>query len=413
MSIQETKFLAVMDTADLLTSPYSSLSACIGTEVSTLTQEAVKGGLSNEILRLHILDKTGQKHSYVLKTGRAGDDARRTRVTLGLAREALFYRHLSSALAAALPAHALPRAFLALGDMQTGHKIIVLQDMAASAGRQMVDSGLCFGMGSPLNWTRQGEVESIALAYPTVTPQACALSAVTLAAALHRRYWMNKELLQHDWLKGSDWMCGRGEASFHAAQAQARTAWQATMAEGDGYGVRWPPQLVQCVLASISKGCAVDAWDCWVKESHSRPWTLVQGDFHPGNVQLLLEPAGTPTSQAPLTSCLVDWEAVGVGSGPQEVGQYLISHMSPSVRRQHEQALVQAYWAGVGGEERMPWETCWAEYKHGGAERWVWLLAVLTQWGAPADAVQYWADQLSAFMCDHGITADNIGMPRV
>ena len=38
---------------------------------------------------------------------------------------------------------------------------------------------------------------------------------------------------------------------------------------------------------------------------------------------------------------LLDWENVGIGSGPQEIGQYLISHMDPSLRAQVEREIVE------------------------------------------------------------------------
>lgn len=40
----------------------------------------------------------------------------------------------------------------------------------------------------------------------------------------------------------------------------------------------------------------------------------------------------------------LDWEMVGLGSGPQEVAQYVISHMEPSTRRECEKELLDAYY---------------------------------------------------------------------
>jgi len=58
------------------------------------------------------------------------------------------------------------------------------------------------------------------------------------------------------------------------------------------------------------------------------------------------------------------------------------------------------------------WEECWDEYIAGGCERWVWLLALIS--GMCPDALtQYFHDQLAAFMTDHKVSAESIGMPRV
>eukprot|EP00287_Rhodomonas_sp_CCMP768_P024463 CAMPEP_0202849904 /NCGR_PEP_ID=MMETSP1389-20130828/82150_1 /ASSEMBLY_ACC=CAM_ASM_000865 /TAXON_ID=302021 /ORGANISM="Rhodomonas sp., Strain CCMP768" /LENGTH=51 /DNA_ID=CAMNT_0049528015 /DNA_START=1 /DNA_END=152 /DNA_ORIENTATION=- len=33
---------------------------------------------------------------------------------------------------------------------------------------------------------------------------------------------------------------------------------------------------------------------------------------------------------------LIDWEMVGVGSGPQDLAQYMISHATPALRQECE-----------------------------------------------------------------------------
>ena len=37
---------------------------------------------------------------------------------------------------------------------------------------------------------------------------------------------------------------------------------------------------------------------------------------------------------------LVDFEVVGVGSGPQDIGQYMISHLTPEKRKKNEMELL-------------------------------------------------------------------------
>ncbi len=59
-----------------------------------------------------------------------------------------------------------------------------------------------------------------------------------------------------------------------------------------------------------------------------------------------------------------------------------------------------------------PWEACWEEYRRGGAERWLWFLGLL-QGMCPDVLVQRFHDQVLAFLLDHGLDAENIGMPRV
>jgi hypothetical protein len=115
---------------------------------------------------------------------------------------------------------------------------------------------------------------------------------------------------------------------------------------------------------------------------------------------------------------MLDWEMTGVGSGPQELAQYLISHMAPSQRRRCERALVREYYdtllvtpgSRVCGDA-YAFDQCWREYVCGGSERWMWFVALLASM-CPAAMTQRFVDQLWAFCVDHDVTPDNVGQPR-
>jgi hypothetical protein len=111
---------------------------------------------------------------------------------------------------------------------------------------------------------------------------------------------------------------------------------------------------------------------------------------------------------------LLDLEMVGVGSGPQELAQMLISHMEPALRAACELQLLRAYHTELlsRGVQQLSWEACLAEYRAGGAARWIWFLPVLAA-ACPAPMTQFWINQLQAFLEDHNITAETVGMPRV
>ena len=113
---------------------------------------------------------------------------------------------------------------------------------------------------------------------------------------------------------------------------------------------------------------------------------------------------------------LLDWEMVGLGSGPQDLGQYVLSNMDPAERRESEEELVKAYFEELKrcGVSNVDWEYCWNEYKFGGLERWLWFMIYFA--GQPPESLPGWAqffhNQISAFMKDHQITADDVGQPR-
>ena len=107
---------------------------------------------------------------------------------------------------------------------------------------------------------------------------------------------------------------------------------------------------------------------------------------------------------------------VGLSSGPQDLGQYVISNMDPVDRRACEKELVRAYYDellrnGVKDDANDLWDFCWKEYQIGGVERWLWFLV----WFLGQENLQFsqfFHDQIAAFMHDHDLTAENLTQPR-
>ena len=60
----------------------------------------------------------------------------------------------------------------------------------------------------------------------------------------------------------------------------------------------------------------------------------------------------------------------------------------------------------------MTFDECWAEYVAGGLGRWLSFLPY-DGWGAPPATSQFFCDQALAFIQAHGITPDNVPMPRM
>lgn len=113
---------------------------------------------------------------------------------------------------------------------------------------------------------------------------------------------------------------------------------------------------------------------------------------------------------------LLDWEMCGIGSGPQDLGQYMLSNMDPKERRTHEGSLVQAYHAALQKlGVTVSWDYVWEEYRVGGLERWLWFLVYfLGQAHNPnlAGWAQFFHDQMAYFLHDHALTADEITQVR-
>ena len=118
---------------------------------------------------------------------------------------------------------------------------------------------------------------------------------------------------------------------------------------------------------------------------------------------------------------LLDWEMVGLGSGPQDLGQYVLSNMDPVERRACERQLVEAYYnalcqAGVNegrsGNSRVTFDYCWQEYRIGGLERWLWFLVWFIGNESMLDWAQFFHDQIATFMKDHRLTERDVTQPR-
>lgn len=123
------------------------------------------------------------------------------------------------------------------------------------------------------------------------------------------------------------------------------------------------------IIEAVTKSIGEISWDAYRKRLNvDSVWTLVHGDYHPANQLYNFETNELTT---------VDWEMVGFGSGPQELGQYIISHCSPAVRRECELELLREYYDELlkSGVKDFTWETCLAEYIEGGIGRWMWFLA--------------------------------------
>eukprot|EP00727_Mastigamoeba_balamuthi_P004819 m51a1_g14335 hypothetical protein (479) ;mRNA; f:139038-140625 len=354
----------------------------------------LSGGLSGQLSRFVARTAQGREVRLVLKTGRA--DYEQQQRALGLSREALFLRACAVSLSGVVP-----EVHYAWAAPEPGAQRAVLMEDLRAAG--YVQMGELFGGGSPHNWG-EGPRASEALyasAGGCVDVRALTVAAYRAAAQLHAPYWGCRGLPEALWLRGSEWARGRGRESWEAAQAMGRECWQ----RGRGCpGVRWSPLLLACMDASFSRA----SWEAF-RGADRRAWTLVHGDFHPANAMVRPRP-GAPCDPEVR---FIDFEVVGVGSGPQDLGQFAISHTEPAVRRAVEAEAVRAYHraladAGVA----VAFEECWDEYRSGGARRWVWLLAYLSA-TCPTRVVQFFQDQLSAFLVDHAITPETIGMPAV
>lgn len=374
-----------------------------------LTSLSGAGGMSSahmlKVIITTIIAGEEKKQSYVYKSH--NDNTLQMSKEMGLAREPLFYNNFSSVLREQKVLS--PVAVAAEGNMETGSFRILMEDLSGCA----VQSGYFFGPGSPHNWGKDLAALT-SVAGSTTTLREVAMDCYVQMARMHRFYWKKESLFQHDWLRGRDYFLNTGKSVWEGEHARTNKAWETCKSQiADGTTkITWNNHLIACIDASIAK---LD-WDLFLKERREGPWTLVHGDMHPANIMWNYEEISTVSGEKG-TSTFVDWQVVGIGSGPQDMAQYIISHTSPADRRLIERELVLAYHQELTNGSSLPedlknytFEQCWADYVKGGTQRWVWLFCLITSI-CPVVVSQFFHDQLAAFLEDHNVTPENIGMP--
>jgi Ecdysteroid kinase-like family len=330
---------------------------------------------------------------------------------LGLAREALFYNQLANQVEQASSSQSknhkiIPWIWYAHGDMTSGAKVVIMEDLSQTH----VDSGVFFGPGNPNNWKRDLP-KMVARAGPNI-PSAAHVAKVTFVelAQVHATFWCRQDLLKddYDWMRGHAWLQGKGKDTWEASQGLLRRFWGHYL-EREKDASKPTLSWDTTVRAAVEKSIQGISWEAQVKRLHKNGrWCAVHGDCWPGNFMWMIN------SQETQMLKLLDWEMVGIGSGPQELGQYVLSNMDPVERRDCEKDLIQAYFAELKrcGVTNVDWDYCWSEYKLGGLERWLWFLIYFAGQEGMLEWSQFFHNQIAAFMKDHGITAADVVQPR-
>jgi len=376
------------------------LSTILGRTITSAHFESMSGagGLSGaEINRMKLTALDGDAFSLVVKT--SPESKRVSSANLGLPREAIFYSEFASSLSGL----ALPKVFYAQGDMKSGKKTILMEDLS-----DCVQSGYFFGGGSPLNWGK--DLAALTSKFAGITAEDVTRVCFVEAARLHGKYWGQESLSELSFLRSSDWRKGDNKASWIASQSYVTTFWEATVKkiQAGESKLNWNQAVIDLVNASFAK----TNWDQYQLELKMQPFTLTHGDFHPGNIMI------RPLVHSEISVALLDFEVIGIGNGAQDLGQFMISHVSPAERRAMEPRVLQAYYSALvessdsslALQTNYPYSQFMQDYANRGLCRWIWLFALLTGM-CPDPMVQYWHDQILSFSQDHGITTDNIGMP--
>lgn len=390
--------------------------------------KAVRDG-ATLLLSLHIADSCNSIRLVIMKQV-ASDNQKSATLSrqLGLAREARFYSDLAPFLPS-IQDYGLPKIWYSYGNNETGEKCIIMEYLDPTS---WLDSGIFFGPGNPNNWSRDlTQMVKTAYGPKRDPPTSATVAMVTFRsiARIHAFFWKKDVLLldpKFNWLRGHGWIQQNSRESWEASQNLIRNIWSKYCNEecdsNDSSGAtkfNWKLR----VRSAVEKAIASISWDDQITRlCVSGHWTLVHGDFWPGNVIWSINnnsSSNSDASQVDIDKCrdirLLDWEMVGIGSGPQDLGQYVISNFAGQERRECERELIRAYHQELisAGLDNVSLDYCWKEYSIGGTERWIWFLVwFLGQGEAVPGWAQFFHDQIAEFMEDHGISEKDISQPR-
>eukprot|EP01116_Phalansterium_solitarium_P017040 TRINITY_DN4104_c0_g1_i1.p1 TRINITY_DN4104_c0_g1~~TRINITY_DN4104_c0_g1_i1.p1 ORF type:complete len:442 (+),score=114.88 TRINITY_DN4104_c0_g1_i1:105-1430(+) len=352
-------------------------------------------GLASALCRLRITygaETTGAPGTLILKMYKVGNIAsRKTAIATGAFREGLFY---ASSYAKAATGVVAPRAYFAQGSAWSGELILLLEDITEQNGDNAV----------PVNFILGNQVWGVPRPVPAEAPaKAEVLRAAFLAAAdMQAMHWNDRSLIDSPrnwWMKAPAWYRGEGRTLWSLGIDFAHQRWKHGMAlaAAGKDGVEWSPVLIKI----INRAFESTSWDELQRHLHDPavPFTLTHGDFHASNMFWVM--------QTGLRA--FDWAEVGPWEPTADLGQMMISDVRPDVRRACEREVVKAYADRLAEKGvNYSFERAWADYCRTGAERWIMGFAVLVGFGLPAVAVQYFHDQLLAFIVDHGGNEDSV-----
>ena len=298
----------------------------------------------------------------------------------------------------------IPSCYYAEGSMDTGEMLLLLENVNES-----LPAGVFFGPGNPNNWAIKAKLPQLCEGNPNAVETT--IEAFKLFARMHGKYWMDTTLIEKTWLRATDWMQGENEISWKQAQTMQSSGWSKikNQIENGEATIEWDPHLVACLDVSFQKVSNENSFNTYSERMAKNTFTLVQGDCHPHNLLW---------SKNDQSFRVIDFEMIGVGPPGQELGQFVISHMLPAVRRECETTILQTYFDELQmilkkkGMENNNYtiEKLKSEYINGGVGRWAWFMPFFA--GSPPMA-QYFHDQLAAFLKDHVKDPNDSPMPRV
>lgn len=313
-----------------------------------------------------------------------------------------------------------PTVYAADSDPESGAKRVIMKDLS----KECLESGYFVGAShTPLNAAKNVD-EVLVKTYGDVSKAPSQAEVMkrsfVQAARIHAHHWNAPALLDNTWLRNADFykdaVNGETENARYDQTCQYLiNKWvnevRPSLSQDpdcENYyiaddTVRWSKLLVGLIDVSLSPERT--SWLSYATHLLKRPYTFIHGDFHPGNMMVRTKDGEV---------VLLDLELVGIGSGPQDPAQYVMSHVSPAHFQEVVDTALRAYydelhstWAVIdeGDEdkrkarEEYDFEKCLQDYVVGGLGKWLWLMVVMSKGKAaailPPKMMGYFVEQVS------------------
>jgi len=299
------------------------------------------------------------------------------------AREGLFYKLYGSHFP-----NSVPDVIFSHGDADVG-SIILMKNLTETLDG--VNANFLFGnqvWGIPEGTVDESKRPS----------QLEALKELFLTTAeMNAKHWNDKTLLENKWMKAIDWYSGSGREKWENAYQVSKQAWEKTKSKLSGEYANL--HMSESLVAIIDQSWAHSSWEATQEYLHApgHVFALCHGDFHGSNMFW---------SYTKPHLRIYDWSEIGIWEPCADLGQPIISDVKPSVWKGKDLELVKLYWdrlieLGVSSEE-FPFDRCLEHYRRASIERWIWLFCLLGYFDLPDYGMQYFHDQLNAFVQEHG-----------
>ena len=230
------------------------------------------------------------------------------------AREVRFYQELSKQIDLTTP-----DCYYATFDPETGHSILLLEDLAHLRANDMAE-----GCGL-------ADMET----------------AVTHLAQHHAQWWQNPKLKTIDFLDPMNSTTTEGHEWFKSCWEQYED--KLTDAFPDCY---IPANYLHLGYHAIEQMMAIN------EKLASSPFTLIHKDTHLDNMMFAAQ-EGDPAIT------FIDWQCCGYGPGVSDIAYFIIFSVPVKLRRQEERNILRAYHNTLvaHGVTDYSFEQCWRDYR--------------------------------------------------